>query len=142
MFSQCDSIKKFWMSLLEYLRGPNSATPAPEDLFKVDVGAEKLNIEKIEQHHYATAKCLCFSQRARVDMQIISGFHCTRVKAPDVQDWRKFRNLSGCLWAKTFLPLVISIKSEGDVCTCTDGTHAVHAGGKGHYGLFLTMGTR
>ena len=43
VFSQCDSIKKFWMSLLEDLRGPNDTTLALEDLFKVDVGVEKLD---------------------------------------------------------------------------------------------------
>ena len=36
MFSQHDSIKKFWMPLLEDLHGPNSTIRALEDLFKAD----------------------------------------------------------------------------------------------------------
>ena len=40
MFSQCDSIKKFWIPLPADLRGPNCVTPATEDSFKVNFGAE------------------------------------------------------------------------------------------------------
>ena len=43
IFSQYDTIKKFWMSLPEDLRGPYKPMPAPDNLFKVDVNTEKLD---------------------------------------------------------------------------------------------------
>lgn len=73
-------------------------------------------------------------------MQLPADFHYTRVKAPDVQDWSKFRHLSGYLWATRYLPLIISIDDKGNVHVHIDGAHAVYGDGKGHSGLFLTMG--
>ena len=35
-FSQCDAIKKFWLSLLHALKGPHRSIPAPVNLSKVD----------------------------------------------------------------------------------------------------------
>ena len=38
------------------------------------------------------------------------------------------------------MPLALTIDENGDVVTCVDGAHAVCNDGKGHSGLFLTMG--
>lgn len=59
-FTQCDTVKKFWMSLSEDLHRPCKSTPAPDGLFKVDKDSEKLDEVKTEQCHSATAKSLCF----------------------------------------------------------------------------------
>lgn len=45
-----------------------------------------------------------------------------------------------CLWCTRYLPLIISIDENGDVCICADGAPAAHADGKGHSGLFVTIG--
>ena len=42
-FTQYDAIKKFWVSLLEELKGPYRSTPAPDNLFKVDDKSLKMN---------------------------------------------------------------------------------------------------
>ena len=74
------------MILPEDLRGARRPTPAPDNVFKTDDQAEKLNKDKVEKRHSATAKCLCLSQISRVDTQLSVGFHCIRVKSSDAQD--------------------------------------------------------
>ena len=63
-------------------------------------------------------------------------------KSSDAEDWYKFRQLSGHLWATRFLPLVMSIDGEGEAQVCACGSHAVHDDGKGQSGMHLVMGTR
>ena len=94
------------MSLLEELRGACRLTPAPENIFKVGTTSPKKYTKRVEEHHAETAKVLCFGQETRVDLQVSSGHHCTRVKELLEQYWGKFKHLSGHAWATSFLPLV------------------------------------
>ena len=73
-------------------------------------------------------------------MQLATGFHCTRVKAPDVHDYNKLKHMLGYMWKTRYLPLIIEIDEKGDVYIYIDGAHAVHDDGKGHSGLYITMG--
>ena len=114
-FSQHDAIKKFWASFLPELKGPHRSTPAPDNLFKVDQDSPRVNSKLMEQCHAATAKCLCFSQRSRTDVQLATGFHCTRVRDASLQDASKFKHLSGHLWLTRFLPMIILIGDKGEV---------------------------
>ena len=79
-FSQFDFVKKFWSSLPEDLKGPYRNTPAPDYLFKIDKNAQLLDVKKKDEYYSATAKAIYLSQRTRLDMQLPTGFHCTRVK--------------------------------------------------------------
>jgi len=83
-FSQYDYIKKFWNELPEDLKGPYKNTPALENLFKVDRNAKLIDPKRKKLYHWAIAKSLFLSQRSRYDMQLSTGFHCTRVKFPNV----------------------------------------------------------
>ena len=141
-FLQHDAIKKFWRSLPPELKGPCRSTPAPVNLFKVDSESPRVDSNLQEKHHAATAKSLWFSQRSRTDPQISTGFHCTRVREMSDQDVAKFRHLSGRLWLTRCLPLMISMHEDGEVCAHVDSAHAAHAGGRGHSGLCLTIGSR
>ena len=106
-FSQYDYVKKFWNELPDDLKGPYRKSPAPDNLFKVDRNAKVVDPKKKEQYHWATAKSLFLSQRSRYDLQLATGFHCTRVKLPTVQDWGKLRHMLGYMWATRYLPLII-----------------------------------
>ena len=99
-------------------------------------------MKRREDCHTERAHALYFSQRSRIDLQLSTDYHCTRVTDPTEQDWSKFKHLSGCLWETRFIPLIISIDAKGDVATFIDGTHAVHNDRKAHSGIFLTMGKR
>ena len=50
IFSQCNAIKKFWLSLPKELRGSYCMTLAPSDLVKIDPNAEKLDTRKKEEY--------------------------------------------------------------------------------------------
>ena len=46
----------------------------------------------------------------------------------------------GYMWKTRFIPLIIEIDENGDVHIYIDSTHAIHSNGKGHSGLYVTMG--
>ena len=68
IFTQHDTIKKFWMNLPEALRGACRLTPASENIFKVDATIPKLDTKRVEERHAATAKVLHFGQMTRLDL--------------------------------------------------------------------------
>jgi len=139
--TQYDFIKKLWLELPEALKRPYKCTPAPENLFKISLNSPELSAQRKGQYHRITAKILWLSQRTRPDTQLATGFHCTRVKKPTKENWKKLRQLLGYIWKTRFLPLIIGMDDSGNVVIYVDGAHAVHSDGKGHSGLFVTMGT-
>ena len=48
--------------------------------------------------------------------------------------------MMGCLWKIIFVPLITSIDDNGRVLMHIDGARSLHTDGKGHSGLFVTMG--
>lgn len=48
----------------------------------------KLSTEKAEAFHTAVAKCLWISERGGSDVQTLVSFLTTRVREPDVCDWK------------------------------------------------------
>ena len=95
--------------------------------------------ERKEDYHKTTAKTLWLSQRSRPDIQLATGYHCTRVKTPNEQDYDNMIWLQQYIWWTRFLPTVIEITEDGAIIYI-DGSHAVHADSKGHSGMFTTMG--
>lgn len=89
--TQYDFTKKLYQGLPESLKGPCRNAPAPEDLFKVDVNAEVVCKKDEDKNHETTAKSLWLAQRSRPDMQLSTGFHCARVRGPNINDWRKLK---------------------------------------------------
>lgn len=138
--SQFDCIKKLWMSLPDDWKVGKKNTPAPKHLFKVNDEECLLDDARKDDYHTYTAKLLWISQKSRPDIQLATGFHCTRVKAPTEHNWKKLEHLMHYVWATRFLPLIIGIDENGDVLIYIDGAHAVHTDAKGHSGLHLTMG--
>ena len=137
--SMYDYLKKMHDSLPDSMKSTYRNTPAPEDLFKVDPNDTKLDSKRKEEYHHVTAQTLWASQRARPDLQLASGFHCTRVKSPGEQDWKKMAHLQGYIWKTRYLPLIIAITEDGAIIYI-DGAHAVHTDCKGHSGMVSTMG--
>ena len=138
---QYDFIKKFWNGLLQDFKSGSRMTPAPEYLFKVRESDVKLDQTRKEQYHSMAAKCLWLSQHSQNDMQLATGFHCTRVKEPGEDNWKKMKWLLQYMWSTRWIPLIIGIDKKGDCIIYIDGAHAVHPDMKGHGGMFVTMGT-
>ena len=76
------------------LRKGVSTTSAAGHLFTMNTDAEKLSEDQASKYHHLVAKILYLAKRARPDLLLAVSFLCTRVTAPDVDDWKK---LGRCL---------------------------------------------
>jgi hypothetical protein len=113
---------------------------APEDLFKVDEDATKLNTEQSTAFHNIVAKALYMVKRARPDGSVSIAFLTTRVRAPDVDDHRKLGHFIEYLRGTVDLPLILGANSSGVLKWYVDASFAVHPNMRGHTGGGLTMG--
>ena len=122
-------------------RGRKSrATAAPEDLFKIDEDSEKLDNEMSVAFHNIVAKALYTVKRARPDASEAIAFLTTRVKSPDVDDWRKLKHLMEYLKSTADMNLILGANSSGVLNWYVDASFAVHPNMRGHTGGGLTMG--
>ena len=69
------------------------ATAAPDDLFKVDEDAVKLEHAAAKSFHNITAKVIYVTKRARPAISLAIAFLTTRVKGPDIDDCHKLHHL-------------------------------------------------
>ena len=113
---------------------------APEDLFKIDEAAAKLNQAEAKAFHNITAKSLYVTKRARPDVLLAVAFLTTRVRGPDVDDWKKLRHMIEYLRGTRDLPLILGANSTGVLSWYVDASFAVHNDMKGHTGGALTLG--
>lgn len=115
-------------------------TAAPDDLFKVDEVAIKLDPAMTKVFHNIVAKALYISKRARPDASLAIAFLTTRVRSPDVDDWRKLHHLIIYLRSTRELPLVLGADGTGVLSWYVDASFAVHPDMRGHTGGLMTMG--
>ena len=92
-------------------KGRTSA--APDDLFKVNEDSEKLQPTLATAFHNIVAKTLYLVKRARPDASVAIAFLTTRVREPDVDDWRKLEHLVEYLRVTIDLPLTLGIDNTG-----------------------------
>ena len=85
-------------------------------------------------------KALFAAMRSRLDTALAVAFLTTRVRGPDVDNWRKLTHLNGYLRATRELPLVLGAVSTGVLHWHVDASFAVHPNMRGHTGGTLTMG--
>ena len=75
-------------------RGQKKKTSAsPYNLFKNDKDSENLATLQVTAFHHIVAKALYLVKRARPDASLAIAFLTTRVRAPDVDDWKKLEHL-------------------------------------------------
>ena len=113
---------------------------APDDLFVVNEDAEKLSEEGATAFHNLVAKTLYVSKRARLDVSTAIAFLTTRVRAPDVDDWRKLSHLMEYLRVDRLCPLILSTDGSGVLMWYVDASFAVHPNMRSHTGGVFTMG--
>jgi hypothetical protein len=113
---------------------------APNDLFIVNKDAEKLSEEGTMAFHNLVAKMLYVSKRDRPDVSMAIAFLTTRVRAPDVDDWRKLSCLMEYLRVNRLHPLILSANGSGVLMWYVDASFAVHPNMRSHTGGGLTMG--
>ena len=115
-------------------------TPAAAHLFQVNDKAEKLNKQDADIFHRTVARLLFAAKRARPDIQTAIAFLCTRVKSPDVDDWKKLMRVLGYIRDTIFLPLTLGWDETGNVYWYVDASFAVHDNMRSHTGAIMTLG--
>ena len=88
----------------------------------------------------AIAKTLYVSKCARLDVSTAIAFLTTRVRAPDVNDWRKLSHLMEYLRVNRLRPLILSADGRGVLMWYVDASFAGHPNMRSHTGGGLTMG--
>jgi hypothetical protein len=119
-------------------RGRSSA--APDDLFKVNEDSEKLQPSRATAFHNIVAKSLYLVKRSRPDASVAIAFLTTRVREPDVDDWKKLEHLVEYFRSTVDMPLILGADGNGVLHWYVDASFAVHANMRGHTGGGLTMG--
>jgi hypothetical protein len=84
---------------------------------------------------------LYVTKRARPDTSLAVAFLSTRVREPDVDDWRKLGHLIQYLKGSQELPLILVASKTGVLHWHVDASFATHQNMRGHTGGALTMGT-
>ncbi len=115
---------------------------APDDLFIVNKDAEKLSDEGAMACHNLVAKTLYVSKHARLDVSTMIAFLTTRVRAPDIDDWRKLSCLMVYLRVDRLRRLILSANGSGVLMWYVGASFALHPNLHSHTGGGLTMGRR
>jgi hypothetical protein len=101
----------------------------------------KLDQARAKAFHNIMAKGIYVSKRARPDISLSIAFLTTRVKGPDIDDWRKLCYLVEYHRSMHGLPLILVADGTGVLSWYVDASFAVHPDMKGHTGGAMTMGT-
>jgi hypothetical protein len=102
--------------------------------------AEKLSDELGNLYHHNVAKLLFLCKRARPDVQTAVAFLCTRVKAPDVDDYKKLGRVMQYLRGSMYMPLTLEADGMSVIKWWADASFAVHPDMKSHTGGMMTLG--
>jgi hypothetical protein len=84
-----------------------SATPAANHLFQINEKEVLLSEATAQLFHHNVSKLLFLAKRARLDIQTAVAFLGTRVKAPDVDDYKKLAQVMKYLQGTPALPLTL-----------------------------------
>jgi hypothetical protein len=132
-------IKNMLAELPHDMRG-EAATVTANHLFDVDTEAVKLEEEVAQLFHHNVAKLLFLCKRARPDLQTAVAFLTTRVKDPDVDDYKKLRRTMGYLRGTLQMPMTLEADNAHNVKWWVDASFAVHPDMKSHTGGMMTLG--
>jgi len=121
--------------------GPEDSakTPAPSCLHDTDI-SPKLPRKEAETFHTFLSKALFLCKQALPDIQLAVATLCTRVKAPNQDDWRKLLRLMLFLFETINDELILSADRLDIICWFVDTAFAVHPDFKSHTAGAMTLG--
>jgi hypothetical protein len=115
-------------------------TPAADHLFKVNDDAEPLDNLTSDIFHSITAKLLFLCKRARPDIQTPIAFLCTRVRNPDIDDYKKLQRVVCYLRGTKTLALTLEADNLQVIKWWVDASFAVHKDMRSHTGGTMSLG--
>jgi hypothetical protein len=92
----------------------------------MDKDAEKLSKVSSIAFHHLVAKTMFVNKHARPDVSKAIAFLTTRVRAPDINDWRKLSHLMEYLRVYRLCPLILSTDGSKVLMWYDDASFAVH----------------
>jgi hypothetical protein len=102
-------------------------SPAANHLFQVNMtDPKKLDKDTADMFHKNVAKLLFLCNRARPDIQTATAFLCSRVKEPDVDDYKKLAWTMKYQQGTKTLPLRLETDDSGCIKWWIDCLFAVH----------------
>jgi hypothetical protein len=117
-----------------------AATPAAKHLFKVNNNSAPLSEDKLTTYHHFTAKSHFAAKRARPDISTAVAFLTTRVKGPNLDNWKKLVRMIQYLHGTPDLMLTLRGDSASILKWWVDGSHTTHSNFRGHTGGCLSLG--
>ena len=109
----------------ELLKGP-SITPAANHLFNLNSKGTKLHNATSILYHYLAAQLLYLGKRTRPDIHLTVSFLCTRVQAPNKDNWKKFGRCIGFLRETCNDLLTLSVNGTTLIICWIHASFAVH----------------
>ena len=118
------------------------ATPAADHLFDIrdPQDARPLPEEQAHAFHHMAAKLLFLSACAHCDIQPVTAFLTTRIKAPDEDDWGKVKRLLQYLKCTVHMPLILSAESLTLARWWVDAAYTVHTYCRSNTGAGMSLG--
>jgi hypothetical protein len=113
--------------------------PANDNLFQVrkKVDVVVLSKHRTGQFHSTVAKLLFLAKRGRPNVLLAVSFLTTRVKTPDMDDWKKLLRVLGNLKETIHYDLKNTCENLENLIWYIDGSYAVHEDMKGHIGAII-----
>jgi hypothetical protein len=124
---------------IELMQG-TATTPAGDHLFKTRENAQKLDDATKDHFHSLVAKLQWVTQRGRPDIHVAISFLQTRVKNPDMDDYKKLARVIKYLRRTKFIKLTMQATHLDQCHWFIDGAFAVHEDMRSHTGSFMTFG--
>ena len=117
-----------------------AASPATDNLFVTNARSPLLDRKKAKIFHTTVAKLLYLCKRTRIDIMTCVSYLCTRVLGPTEADWMKLMRLLKYLNGTKGYHINIKFTKPYRVKVWVDASFGIHDDGKGHTGVFMTMG--
>jgi hypothetical protein len=118
-----------------------ASSPAASHLFQINnLNPERLEKVTAELFHTMVAKLLFLSKRARPNIQLAVSFLCTRVKSPDVDDYRKLSRVIKYLRNTSDIKLTLECNNPHTIKWWVDASFACHGDMRSHTGGLMCLG--
>jgi hypothetical protein len=118
----------------------HAATPATDNLFRTRECVEKISLKQAKIYHSVVAKLFFVAKRARPDILLTVSFLATRVKNPDLDDWKKLLGVLGYLQGTAEITFTLTCEKLDKLTWFIDGSYASHMDMRGQSGGVLMTG--